>query len=115
MVRALMRLEGMCVALLSVAGYFGLHLNWVVFLCFILVPDIAMLGYLVHPRVGAISYNLVHSYILPVGFLALGWLTHNLSLLQVGLIWTTHIGLDRMLGFGLKYPTAFRDTHLQRV
>ncbi|WP_156807283.1 DUF4260 domain-containing protein [Effusibacillus pohliae] len=80
-----------------------------------LVPDIAMVAYLINPRVGAILYNLVHSYILPVGFLAAGWLTHSPLLLQVGLIWTTHIGLDRMLGFGLKYPTAFRDTHLQRV
>jgi len=31
------------------------------------------------------------------------------------LIWISHIGLDRMLGYGLKYPTQFRDTHLQHV
>jgi hypothetical protein len=27
----------------------------------------------------------------------------------------THIGLDRTLGYGLKLPTDFRDTHLGRI
>ncbi|RKQ33951.1 DUF4260 family protein [Oceanobacillus halophilus] len=36
-------------------------------------------------------------------------------LIIVGLIWTAHIGMDRMIGFGLKYPTAFKDTHIQRI
>ena len=31
------------------------------------------------------------------------------------LIWLAHIGFDRTLGYGLKCPTAFKDTHLQRV
>jgi hypothetical protein len=35
--------------------------------------------------------------------------------LQVRLIWLAHIGLDRAVGYGLKYPTAFKETHLQRV
>ena len=39
----------------------------------------------------------------------------DLFLQQLGLIWAAHIGMDRMLGFGLKYPTRFQDTHLQRV
>jgi hypothetical protein len=26
-----------------------------------------------------------------------------------------HIGMDRALGFGLKYETDFKDTHLGRV
>jgi hypothetical protein len=30
-------------------------------------------------------------------------------------IWVAHIGFDRMLGYGLKYPTAFSDTHLGRI
>jgi hypothetical protein len=32
--------------------------------------------------------------------------------LLLALIWIGHIELDRMLGFGLKYPTRFKDTHL---
>jgi len=35
--------------------------------------------------------------------------------MQLALIWLVHIGADRLLGYGLKYPTAFKDTHLQRV
>jgi hypothetical protein len=34
---------------------------------------------------------------------------------QVPLIWIGHIGFDRVLGYGLKYPTAFRDTHLGQL
>ena len=34
---------------------------------------------------------------------------------QIALIWLAHIGVDRLLGYGLKYPTGFKDTHLQRV
>jgi hypothetical protein len=33
----------------------------------------------------------------------------------VALIWVTHIGVDRAIGYGLKYPSGFKDTHLQRV
>lgn len=29
--------------------------------------------------------------------------------------WLAHIGADRLLGYGLKYPSSFKDTHLQRV
>jgi hypothetical protein len=35
--------------------------------------------------------------------------------MQIALIWLAHIGLDRMLGYGLKYPTEFKDTHMQHV
>jgi hypothetical protein len=34
---------------------------------------------------------------------------------QLGLIWFAHIGVVRAIGYGLKYPTGFKDTHLQRV
>ncbi|KKB35215.1 hypothetical protein QY97_01956 [Bacillus thermotolerans] len=35
--------------------------------------------------------------------------------LAVGLIWSAHIGMDRAIGYGLKYSTHFKDTHLNRV
>jgi hypothetical protein len=34
---------------------------------------------------------------------------------SVALVWFAHIGMDRLMGYGLKYPTGFKDTHLQRV
>ena len=70
-----------------------------------------MLGYVANARVGAIMYNGVHSYVGPLALA--GWsLANHPTVLSLSLIWIAHIGLDRMLGFGLKYPTRFKDTHL---
>jgi hypothetical protein len=33
----------------------------------------------------------------------------------IALIWANHIGIDRMLGYGLKYAEGFRFTHLGRI
>jgi len=82
--------------------YFGL----------LLIPDLSMLGYLFNPRVGAVSYNVVHSYFLPLALAAIAVLLNRTDDIRYLLIWTAHIGLDRFLGYGLKYPTAFGDTHL---
>jgi hypothetical protein len=30
----------------------------------------------------------------------------------LGLVWLGHIGMDRLLIFGLKYPDHFQHTHL---
>ncbi|GCE31572.1 hypothetical protein KDA_70560 [Dictyobacter alpinus] len=60
-------------------------------------------------------YNLIHTYVLPIALLAISLLISNPLLLLFALIWLSHIGLDRLLGFGLKYPTIFKDTHLNRV
>jgi hypothetical protein len=58
---------------------------------------------------------LVHAFILPLLLIAVSIFYKQLWLLPYGLIWTAHIGVDRLLGFGLKYPTRFHDTHLQRL
>lgn len=74
-----------------------------------------MLGYLAGPRAGAAVSNLVQTYTLPLVVLGYGYLVSHALAMQVGLIWMAHIGIDRMLGFGLKYPPGFKDTHLNRV
>jgi hypothetical protein len=66
-------------------------------------------------RVGAAVYDLAHTYVLPVALAAAGVIADSDAAVQVGLIWLTHIGVDRAIGYGLKYPTGFKDTHLQRV
>ena len=63
----------------------------------------------------AFAYNTVHTYALPVALAAAGVLAGADGLVAVSLIWIAHIGADRALGYGLKYPTDFKDTHLQRV
>jgi Domain of unknown function (DUF4260) len=77
-----------------------------------LVPDLSMLGYAANARVGAITYNALHCYVGPLVLAGYSFGLHHLAILSLSLIWIAHIGLDRMLGFGLKYPTRFKDTHL---
>ena len=74
-----------------------------------------MLGYVANSRVGAALYNFAHTLIIPGLLLAVAVLSARLQLLPFVLIWTAHIGIDRLLGYGLKYPTHFKDTHLQHV
>jgi hypothetical protein len=80
-----------------------------------LVPDLSFGGYLAGPRVGAWAYNSLHTTVGPIALAIVGVLADRDWCVQLALIWLAHIGLDRLLGYGLKYPTAFKDTHLQRV
>ena len=89
--------------------------GWLLFVLLFLTPDVSMLGYLGGPRIGAVSYNLFHNYAPPCLLVAFGLLTGNLLVVSVALVWFAHIGFDRMVGFGLKYPTGFFDTHLHRL
>lgn len=112
-VRTWLRLEGL--AALAAATYvyaWGGH-SWLLFAALFLVPDLGFLGYLAGPRAGAAVYNVLHSYAVPVG-IAAAFYTMDRPLV-LPLIWIAHIGFDRMLGYGLKYPTAFADTHLGRI
>jgi Domain of unknown function (DUF4260) len=111
----LLRIEGGCILALSIICYREIHAGWILFVVLLLVPDLAMLGYLRGIRIGAASYNLVHTLTAPMVLIAYAVLGNSTWLLPYGLIWTSHIGLDRLLGFGLKYPTRFNDTHLQRT
>ncbi len=113
--KLLLHLEGTAVFILSVYGYYFFDYNFLLFIIFLFVPDIAMFGYMVNRRVGAIIYNIIHTYVLSFATLLLGFITNMELLIIMGLIWTAHIGMDRMFGFGLKYPTQFNDTHLNRV
>jgi hypothetical protein len=109
---ALLRLEGAVLLLLSVVLY-GLNgASWLLFVLLFLVPDLSMLGYLSGPRTGAVIYNLFHTYVLPGLLAALGLSMRSPLLVSLALVWFAHIGFDRMVGFGLKYPTGFFDTHL---
>jgi hypothetical protein len=57
----------------------------------------------------------VHNLVFPIALGTAGLLADPGSAVAVALIWAAHIGVDRLVGYGLKYPTAFKDTHLQRV
>jgi len=74
-----------------------------------------MLGYLYRPCWGARIYNAIHSYLAPVTLALAALLLRSPALLPFVLIWINHIGVDRMLGYGLKYPEGFQWTHLGRL
>ena len=86
--------------------------HWWVYLMLVLGPDVGMLGYLVNNRLGATTYNLLHHKGVAVAVFAAGFFSQNLNLQLLGLILFGHSSMDRMFGYGLKYFTGFRDTHL---
>lgn len=111
----LLRGEGGAILALSVFFYHRFHGGWGWFAVLFLTPDLFMLGYLANQRIGATLYNLVHTLIAPCVLISVGLLAAHPKAAEFALIWSAHIGFDRLLGYGLKYPTQFKDTHLQRV
>jgi hypothetical protein len=89
--------------------------SWILFVLLLLAPDLSMLGYLAGSRIGAAIYNAFHTYALPVILAAYGLLEGSSLAVSMALIWLAHIGVDRLLGYGLKYASGFKDTHLDRV
>ena len=112
---ATLKLEGAAAMIASGVAFQALDGSWLWFAVFFLVPDLFMLGYLKDLRVGALVYNLAHTYIGPSLLLGAWLISPQVEFLRIATVWTAHIGLDRMLGYGLKYPTAFKDTRLHRV
>jgi uncharacterized protein DUF4260 len=113
--RVLLHAEGAAVAVGAVTLYFHEGYEWWLLLLLALAPDLAMLGYVAGPRTGAFAYDVVHTYVGPVLLGAAGVIWSSDTALALALIWLTHIGVDRAVGYGLKYPSGFEHTHLQRV
>jgi hypothetical protein len=110
-----LQLEGLAALTAATAFYHSLHFHWWAFAALFFAPDLFMLGYLVNRRIGALTYNLGHTYTVPMLLLGAGWLLEATTACAVGLIWCAHIGFDRMLGYGLKCDSGFKDTHLQKL
>lgn len=110
--RVLLRLEGVVALVGAIVAYRLVGGSRALCAGLFLVPDLSMLGYLMTPKRGAIAYNVVHTYLAPDVLAAAMAIRLLPEFWPIPLIWISHIGLDRALGFGLKYPTAFRDTHL---
>lgn len=110
--RTFLRIEGIAVLGIAVGGYLTLDGAIWLLVVLALAPDLSMIGYLAGPKLGSLSYNVVHTFTLPLALGAIGfWAEYRLALL-VALIWIGHIGADRAFGFGLKFDTGFKDTHL---
>ena len=113
--RVLLRAEGLAVGVAAIALYVHADYPWWLLVVLVLAPDLSMLGFLAGSTIGAAAYNAAHTYSFPVALAAVGLIVDAEIAVQLGLIWLTHIGVDRAIGYGLKYPTGFKDTHLQRV
>ncbi|GBD31668.1 MAG: hypothetical protein KatS3mg081_1409 [Gemmatimonadales bacterium] len=111
----LLRLEGLAAFLLALLLYRELAFGWLWFALLFFFPDLSLVAYLAGARLGAVFYNSVHTYVLPAALWAAGFVLEIRVGMALGLIWAAHIGLDRALGFGLKYASGPRPTHLQRV
>ena len=114
-VRAILRIEGAALAFAAIAAYAHMDGTWPLFAVLFLAPDLSFLGYLAGTRVGAVAYNTAHSTIGPIVLGVAGTATGQHLAMSIALIWAAHVGFDRALGYGLKYASAFRDTHLGRI
>jgi len=110
--RTWLRAEGLAIATAALFAYAPTGAPWWLIPALFLVPDLSMLGYLVSNRVGAWTYNLAHTAPLPVALLAAGLGWHTTALTVAGAIGLVHVGLDRLMGYGVKYDGGFGHTHL---
>lgn len=112
---ALRRVEGAAIGVAATLVFAQLSGNWWLFAGLLLLPDIAMLGYLAGSRIGAQAYNALHNYVMPICLGFAGVVFEAQLLVTIGAIWVAHIGFDRALGYGLKRDTGFKHTHLSRM
>jgi len=113
--RLLLGIEGFVVLLVACILYRNPDGSWGKFAALFLVPDLFILGYVFGPKTGARLYNAVHTYTAPLLLWLIAHFAGYSTLVPLCLIWVAHIGFDRLLGYGLKYDTAFKDTHLGKV
>ena len=113
--RKILRWEGLLVLVGTLWGYRQVGAPMLLVPVVLFLPDVFMAGYLASTRIGAATYNAGHTYVAPV----LLWLAavglDSPGTKAAALVWAAHIGMDRALGYGLKYPDSFTNTHLGRI
>lgn len=122
-VKLVLRAEGLALFLASLFAYHFLGGSWWMFAALILVPDLSFIGFVFGPKIGSIAYNALHSTLGPLLLAAIGWWIDQDATMHIlrdlssftALIWLAHIGFDRAVGYGLKYASAFKDTHLGAI
>jgi len=114
--RVLLQSEGVAVTIAAIWAYSAqTDSSWLLLFALWLVPDVGLLGFLAGTRVGAIAYNVTHSALGPLAVIGLGVGLEEERVLALGLIWATHVGVDRAVGYGLKSSWSAKHTHLQQL
>jgi hypothetical protein len=111
----LLRLEGFTLFAGMTLLYAVWGGSWWIYVALFLAPDVSFVAYLADARTGAIVYNAAHSYMAPVTLMTAGFALASPLTLSIAMIWMAHIGLDRAIGYGLKYFEGFTYTHLGRI
>lgn len=110
--KTLLKSEEFIQFLAAIYVFSRLNIAWWWFPALILLPDLSMIGYAINPAIGAILYNIVHHKGLGIAVGLLGLMLGNQTLILTGIILFAHSSMDRMLGYGLKYPDSFKHTSL---
>ena len=113
--KALLKTEELLLFGLSLFLFSQLDYGWGWYAFLFLAPDLSMLGYVANPQVGAWIYNLVHHKGIAVALYVFGYWLSMPWLMFTGTLLLGHSSLDRVFGYGLKYPDAFQHTHLGRI
>lgn len=115
MVKLNLRIDGIAIFVAATVVYRHLGFSWGLYALLLLAPDVFMVGYAFGTRIGALVYNAGHSQIWPAALVAAGVLSGIDHLIAVGIIWLCHIAMDHAVGYGFKYPDAFKHTHFSEV
>ena len=114
-VKILLRLEGLTLFAGMTLLYAVWGGSWWIYAIVFLAPDLSFAAYIADPKTGAIVYKAAHSYMAPVALMTAGFALASPLWLSIAMIWMAHIGIDRALGYGLKYSAGFGFTHLGRI
>jgi hypothetical protein len=115
MMKSIIKLEEFGLFLFGIYLFNQLDYAWWFFLVLILAPDFSMIGYAFSNKFGAFLYNLVHHRAIAIMIYLAGVYFSNNFIQLTGIILFSHSSMDRMLGYGLKYETGFKYTHLGEI
>jgi hypothetical protein len=112
---ALLRSEGVALLAVAIVLYGKYGRSWWLFLVLLPIPDLGLLGQLRSKHVGAVAYDLIHTYAPPAALGLVGVLTGSGLAVALALVWFAHFGMDRALGLGLLYPDGSGHTHIRET
>ena len=111
----LIKLEEAALFTLGIYFFNLLDFEWWWFPVLLLVPDFSMIGYVFGNKSGAWLYNLFHHRGIAVAVYLMGVYLNNEIIKLAGIILFSHVSMDRMFGYGLKYEGGFKFTHLGEI
>jgi len=113
--KTVLKLEEAALFILGIFLFNCLNYDWWWFLVLILAPDLSMIGYVFGNKIGAFTYNIFHHKGIALLIYAIGCYLSIESIQLTGIILFSHSAMDRVFGYGLKYETGFKYTHLGEI